>query len=59
VSKGLHVRGICNDMPSLFDKDRELIRLANRYRVSYLGLSFVRNTDDIRMTKELIGGGES
>ncbi len=47
ANKGFHVRGISEGLPFLFDKDRELIRLANRSGIAYLGLSFVRNARDI------------
>lgn len=53
-NKGLHVRGIHKDIPFLFDKDKELIKLANKYNISYVGLSFVRNKEDILEAKELI-----
>ncbi len=46
-NKGLHVRGIHHGIPFLFQKDKELLELAGRHRLSYLGLSFVRNIEDI------------
>ena len=56
-NKGVHVRGIHNEIPFLFEKDRQLISLANQYRLEYLGLSFVRTPDNIREVQKLIGGG--
>jgi pyruvate kinase len=55
-NKGLHVRGIHHDFPFLFEKDRQLIELANRHRVSYLGLSFVRDAEDIKLAMRLVSG---
>jgi len=53
-NKGLHVKGISQNMPFLFQKDKELIKLANELKIRYIGLSFVRNADDIDQAKELI-----
>lgn len=53
-NKGCHVRGIHEDIPFLFPKDRELIELANRKKVGFVGLSFVRSSEDIREARELI-----
>ncbi len=53
-NKGMHVRGIHKDIPFLFEKDKKLIDIANKYQVSYVGLSFVRNRDDIREAKEML-----
>lgn len=38
------------DILFLFEKDRELIRAANKYRLEYVGLSFVRSADNVRET---------
>lgn len=53
-NKGMHVRGIHKNIPFLFDKDKELIKLANKYKLSYVGLSFVRTRADIIEAKKLI-----
>ncbi len=53
-NKGMHVRGIHSNIPFLFDKDKDLIELANKHNLSYVGLSFVRNIADIKEAKELI-----
>ncbi len=52
--KGLHASGVYNNMPFLFQKDRELTKLANRHKISFLGLSYVRNVDDINLVKKLV-----
>ena len=53
-NKGMHVRGIHSNIPFLFDKDKDLIELANKHDLAYVGLSFVRNIADIKEAKELI-----
>jgi len=53
-NKGMHVRGIHENIPFLFDKDKALIVLANKYKVSYVGLSFVRTRQDIIEAKRVI-----
>lgn len=53
--KGVHVRGIHKDIPFLFEKDRQLIELANQYKLDFVGLSFVRSADNVREAKALIG----
>ncbi|MFC1918753.1 pyruvate kinase [Chloroflexota bacterium] len=54
TNKGLHASGIHQNIPFLFEKDKELIQLANRLKLSYLGLSFVRNVEDINLAAGLI-----
>jgi len=53
-NKGMHVRGIHKNIPFLFKKDKKLIELANKYKLDYVGLSFVRTQKDIKEAKELI-----
>lgn len=55
--KGVHVRGIHRDIPFLFEKDRQLIALANQYRLDFVGLSFVRTAENVKEAKSLIGEG--
>ena len=55
-NKGLHVRGIHGTIPFLFDKDKALIELADKEAIDYIGLSFVRNTNDIIAVKKLLTG---
>lgn len=56
-NKGVHVRGIHKNIPFLFEKDRQLIRLANQYKLEYVGLSFVRSADNVREAQGLIEEG--
>ncbi len=53
-NKGMHVRGIHENIPFLFDKDKLLIGLANKHKLAYIGLSFVRTKEDIVEAKKLI-----
>jgi len=53
-NKGMHVRGIHEHIPFLFEKDKGLIELANKYNLAYIGLSFVRTKADIVEAKKLI-----
>ena len=57
-NKGMHVRGIHAEIPFLFDKDINLINLANKYQLDYVGLSFVRNANDIKKAKKYIEHSE-
>ena len=57
-NKGLHVGGIHKDIPFLFEKDKDLIKLANKHKLSFVGLSFVRTVEDIDSAKALIDGPE-
>tara|TARA_B100000029_G_scaffold439696_1_gene456410 strand:- start:1297 stop:2256 length:960 start_codon:yes stop_codon:yes gene_type:complete len=54
-NKGMHVRGIHQKIPFLFKKDKELIKLANKQNLEYIGLSFVRCAEDIKIAKALVG----
>jgi pyruvate kinase len=53
-NKGLHVRGINKSLPFLLAKDMEIIDLANKKGIKFIGLSFVRNVQDIKDAKKLI-----
>lgn len=53
-NKGMHVRGIHKHIPFLFEKDKGLIGLANKYNLAYVGLSFVRTQADVIEAKKLI-----
>ena len=57
-NKGMHVRGIHSGIPFLFEKDKELISLANKMRFAFVGLSFVRSKADIEEAKSLIDSSE-
>lgn len=52
--KGVHVRGMHKDIPFLFEKDKQLIQVANKYHVEYVGLSFVRNADNVKEANLLL-----
>lgn len=53
-NKGIHIRGIHNNIPFLFEKDRQLIELANQYRLDFVGLSFVRKPENVAEVKSLL-----
>jgi len=53
-NKGFHIKGVSKTLPFLFDKDKELINLANKYSLDFVGLSFVRDENDIQEAKNLI-----
>lgn len=53
-NKGLNIPGINRDLPFVFDRDMKLIRAAKKARVDYLGISFVRTADDIRLIKKIL-----
>ena len=55
-NKGVHVRGIHDRIPFLFEKDRQLIELANKWALTFVGLSFVRKPEDVKEVRALISG---
>lgn len=52
--KGVHVRGMHKNIPFLFEKDKQLIEVANKYKLEYVGLSFVRSAENIKEAKEFL-----
>jgi pyruvate kinase len=54
LNNGFHIKKIYEKLPFLFQKDNDLIELSNKYKISYIGLSFVRNDDDVDEAKKLI-----
>ncbi|MBI2608206.1 MAG: hypothetical protein HYW47_01235 [Deltaproteobacteria bacterium] len=52
--KGLHVRNINEHLPFFFERDLEIIETANKYKITYLGLSFVRDVKDILLAREVV-----
>ncbi len=52
--KGVHVRGMHKDIPFLFEKDKQLIQVANKYHLEYVGLSFVRSAQNVEEAKALL-----
>lgn len=55
-NKGVHIRGIHDEIPFLFEKDRQLIELANKWALTFVGLSFVRKPEDVKEVRSLISG---
>lgn len=55
-NKGVHVRGIHDRIPYLFEKDRQLIELANKWALSFVGLSFVRKKENVEEALSLLSG---
>ena len=53
-NKGVHIRGIHEEIPFLFEKDRQLIELANKWALTFVGLSFVRKPEDVKEARALI-----
>ena len=54
-NKGIHIRGIHYHIPFLFEKDRQLIELANKWALEFVGLSFVRTPENVKEARKLIG----
>jgi len=57
-NKGFHIKGVSKNLPFLFEKDLALIDLANEYELDFIGLSFVRNKEDVIEAKKLIKNSE-
>ena len=57
-NKGLHLKGINEELPYLFDKDKDIIEIALQDKVDFLGLSYVRDREDIKKVKVLLGSSE-
>jgi pyruvate kinase len=53
-NKGLHVRNIHQEIPFLFELDLGLIEVANRQAIHFVGLSFVRNEQDIWYARKMV-----
>ncbi|EEU7336878.1 pyruvate kinase [Campylobacter jejuni] len=53
-NKGMHVRNLHNNIPFLFEKDKELIKLCNEFNITYVGASFVRKANDIQEIKQVL-----
>ena len=53
-NKGLHVRGIHQDIPFLFPKDIELIEVTSKEKLDYMAISFVRQAEDIKEAKKVL-----
>ncbi|MFG5095633.1 MULTISPECIES: pyruvate kinase [Campylobacter] len=53
-NKGMHIRNLHENIPFLFEKDRELIKLCNEFKIDYLGASFVRKAQDVCELKQVL-----
>lgn len=53
-NKGLHIKGINERLPFLFQKDMELIDAALKADIDILGLSYVRSADDVRGIQKML-----
>ncbi|MBK1972273.1 pyruvate kinase [Campylobacter sp. TTU_617] len=53
-NKGMHVRNLHNNIPFLFEKDKELIKICNEFNIAYVGASFVRRAKDIQELKQIL-----
>ena len=54
--KGMNLPGISVDTPSITEKDERDLEVALDMDVEYVGLSFVRNVNDVLGLKDRIGG---
>ncbi len=54
--KGVNLPGSYLPIPSITDRDRELIEHAVRWDVDYVALSFVRRAEDVEDLKRLVQG---
>jgi len=52
--RGVNVPGAKLSIPSVTEKDRKDLRWAVKEKVEYIGVSFVRSPEDIRLVKRLI-----
>lgn len=57
-NKGLHIPGIHENIPFIFDRDKELIHIATRHRVNYISLSYVRTHNDIKIVKNILSNND-
>ena len=53
-NKGFHIKGVSKTLPFLFEKDKKLIELANKYQIDFVGLSCVRDKQDIKEAKKFV-----
>lgn len=58
-NKGMHAPGIAENLPFLFEKDKELIDASIDGGVDYLSLSFVRDAADIKEVKAILAKQQS
>lgn len=53
--KGINIPGVRLSIPAMTEKDKEDIKWGLKNEVDFIALSFVRDPDDIRSLRELIG----
>jgi len=53
--KGINLPGVRLSIPALTEKDKQDLAFGLKHEVEFVALSFVRDPDDIRHLKELIG----
>ena len=53
--KHVNLPGVRLKLPSITERDREVIRFGMEHAISYVAQSFVRSAEDIREMRELIG----
>jgi len=56
---GVNVPGKRLVVPTLSDRDREIIRFAKRMKLEYIALSFTRNVDDVKALKNALRGSDA
>jgi pyruvate kinase len=54
--QGINLPGVVLSTPSLTEKDRRVLAWAVEHEIDYVGLSFVRSADDIRILRAAIDG---
>ncbi len=54
-NKGIHLHGRYPKLPILFDKDKQLIEAAKKFKVDLLGVSFVRFASEVEEVKSIAG----
>lgn len=53
-NKGLHISGVNDTLPFVFEKDRELIDVACECGIPYIGVSYVRTAEDVKEIKRIM-----
>lgn len=53
--KGINIPGVRLSIPALTEKDRQDLAFGLKHEVDFVALSFVRDPDDIRSLRDLIG----
>lgn len=47
-NKGLHLRNINKKLPFLLTKDKEILQVLLKYKINYIGFSYVRHREDVK-----------